>query len=123
MKSIPRLSTSPEKLVLAGKTYNLESACARTFLFVGDVVAWSHEPHLLIINGLMKMKNERDLKTAGTYSTRFSEKLDPQGFRFSAIPSTPFPACMSISTTKNTRSISAPDRGTPADEFLFHHVL
>jgi len=77
MKSLPRLSTSPEKLILAGKAYSLVSPCARTFLFVGDVVAWSHLPHLYIINGLRKMADASDLKTATDYSTRFSGELNP----------------------------------------------
>lgn len=76
-----RLSISPEKLILAGKTYSLESACARTFLFVGDVVAWSHLPHLCIINGLRKMADANDLKTAKAYSTRFSGELNPSALQ------------------------------------------
>lgn len=81
MNSLPRLSTSPEKLILAGKTYSLKSPCARTFLFVGDVLAWSHLPHLCIINGLRKMADANDLKTAKDYSTRFSGKLDPEALQ------------------------------------------
>lgn len=72
-----RLSFSPEKLIVARKIYSVDSECARTFLFVGDVVAWSHQPHVLIINALRKMKDANDLKTAKAYSTRFSGKLDP----------------------------------------------
>lgn len=81
MKSLPRLSVSPEKLILAGKTYSPESNCARTFLFVGDVVAWSHQPHVCIINGLRKMADANDLKSAKDYSTRFSGKLDADALR------------------------------------------
>lgn len=81
MKPLPRLSESPEKLILAGNVYSVESACARTFLFVGDVVAWSHEPHVCIINGLRKMRHANDMKTAKGYFTRFSGKLDPEALR------------------------------------------
>jgi len=72
---------SPEKLILGRKTYSVDSKCARTFLFVGDVVAWSHQPHICIINGLRKMADANDLKTAKDYSTRFSGKLDPEALR------------------------------------------
>ena len=81
MQSLPRLSTSPEKLILGRKIYSVDSKCARTFLFVGDVVAWSHLPHLCIINGLRKMADANDLKTAKDYSTRFSGKLNPVALR------------------------------------------
>lgn len=81
MQSLPRLSVSPEKLILGRKTYSVDSECARTFLFVGDVVAWSHLPHLCIINGLRKMADANNLKTAKDYSTRFSGKLDPVALR------------------------------------------
>ena len=81
MNSLPRLSASPEKLILAGKAYSVESACARTFLFVGEVVAWSREPHVCIINGLRRMRDANDMKTAKGYFTRFSGKLDPVALR------------------------------------------
>ena len=47
----PRLSISPEKLILAKIVYSVESDCARTFFIVGDCVVWSHHPHLQIISG------------------------------------------------------------------------
>lgn len=81
MNALSRLSKSPEKLVVAGKTYDPESPQARTFLFIGDVVAWSYQPHICIINGLREMANEKDLKTAKDYFIRFCGKLDPAAFQ------------------------------------------
>lgn len=80
-KLIPRVSQSPEKLIVAGITYRPDSACARTFLFVGDVVAWSHHYHLQIIHSVKAMENERDRKAAKAYATHFDGKLTPEGFK------------------------------------------
>jgi hypothetical protein len=67
-KSLPLVKQSPEKLEVAGKTYFPYSACAHTFLFVGDVVVWSHHPHLQIIHGVKAMENERDKKVGNAYA-------------------------------------------------------
>lgn len=71
----PRLSISPEKLILAKIDYSVESDCARTFFIVGDCVVWSHHPHLQIISCLRTMKNVRDRATAKDYGIHFSGRL------------------------------------------------
>lgn len=72
---MPRISQSPELLKIAGKTYDFSSACARTFLFAGNVVAWSYNPHINIINGLMRMSGPGDKKTMKSYGFQISGKL------------------------------------------------
>lgn len=73
-----RITRSPERLDLGGRTYSQESACAMTFLFVGKVVATSARPHAFIINGVKKMASHRDLKTARSYELRFSSPPDAE---------------------------------------------
>ena len=73
--NMPRISQSPELLKISGKTYDYSSACARTFLFAGKVVVWSHSPHIDIINGLMCMSGPCDKKTMKRYGFEISGKL------------------------------------------------
>jgi len=72
---MPRISQSPELLKIGSKTYNYSSACARTFLFAGKVVVWSHSPHIDIINGLMCMSGPSDKKMMKKYGFQISGKL------------------------------------------------
>jgi hypothetical protein len=76
----PRLSISPEKLILAKIVYSVESDCARTFFIVGDCVVWSHHPHLQIISCFRTMENARDRKTAKLYGVHISGKLTQADF-------------------------------------------
>ncbi len=76
----PRLSHSPEKLILAKIYYSVESDCARTFFIIGSCVVWSHHPHLQIISCLRKMKNVKDRATAKDYGVHFSGRLTKSDF-------------------------------------------
>jgi hypothetical protein len=75
-----RLSFSPERLIHAKLVYGVDSDCARTFFILGDTVAWSHHPHLQIINCLRKMKSERDIKTLRSYGVMLAGTLSAEAF-------------------------------------------
>ena len=70
-----RYTSNPEKLIIGGQTYRSESRNATTFFVLDEVVAYSDHPHVQIINGLKKMTNARDRKTAKTYGIHFSAPL------------------------------------------------
>jgi hypothetical protein len=70
-----RYTFNPEKLTIGGQTYRSESRNATTFLILDGVVVYSDHPHVQIINGLQKMTNAGDRKTAKTYGIEFSSPL------------------------------------------------
>ncbi len=78
MPTRQRLSTSPEKLILANLIYTIESKSARTFFIIGDVIVWSHHPHLQIINALRTLKNSTDHKTLKKYDVKIIGNLTQQ---------------------------------------------
>lgn len=71
-----RYTTSPEKLVIGGCTYNSSSRNATTFFILGSVIAYSHQIHAVIINGLRKMSDAMDQRTAKEHDIGFSAPLE-----------------------------------------------
>ena len=70
-----RYTFNPEKLTIGGQIHRPESRNATTFLVLDGFVAYSGHPHIQIINGLQKMSNCGDRKTAKTYGIHFSSPL------------------------------------------------
>ena len=78
--SRPRLSHSPEKLILNKTSYYPDSDCARTFFILGEVVVWSHAYHIQIISCFRRMKNEHDKEMLKEYGVNLVGKLKPEVF-------------------------------------------
>lgn len=70
-----RFSSGPEYLYIGGCHYFPASDNATTFLILDEVVVYSHEFHVTIINGLRAMKNAGDLKIAKEHNMNFSTAL------------------------------------------------
>jgi len=78
--SRPRLSHSPEKLILNKTSYYPDSDCARTFFILGEVVVWSHAYHIQIISCFRRMQHEHDTETLKEYGVNLVGKLNPSLF-------------------------------------------
>ena len=76
----PRLSNSPEKLILNETIYYPDSDCARTFFILGEVVVWSHAYHIQIISCFRRMKHEHDKEMLKEYGVNLVGKLTPEVF-------------------------------------------